>query len=164
MSKWVQLEKSEIEYLLKTIEQIQTKVSNKLTKKLRKFLQPIKISSRKGKGRRLQYWVCKRLADILQIEFNQQDDQCDIHSREMGQSGTDVILRGKAFERLLYSIECKSGESINLLKAIEQAKQNNKEKMNWLLIHKRKQYKKPIVIMDWETFEKLERIRHVRID
>lgn len=114
----------------------------------------IKISSRKAKGRNLQKWTCQKIADIFKIKYNQQDDQCLIHSREMGQSGIDIILRGDVYKKLPFDIECKAVEKFNLYQAIEQAKSNTESNRYWLVVHK-KNYSNPIVIMDWEAFEYL---------
>ena len=115
----------------------------------------IKIRSAKNKGMRLQKWVCSKISKLIGIGYNQQDDLCLIHSRESGLSGVDIILRGNALKTFPYSIECKSSEQLNLLKTIQQAKSNRIEGTDWLIVYKRKAFKKPIVIMDWYTFEKL---------
>jgi hypothetical protein len=115
---------------------------------------PISITSRKAKGRRLQQWVCKQLSKILNLPYDQQDDNCLIHSREMGLCGEDVVLRGEAYEKILFSIECKNVEKFNLYGAIEQAKQNTKKDKSWLVIHK-KNNSKPIAILDAEIFFEL---------
>ncbi len=111
----------------------------------------ITIASRKAKARKLQQWVCKKIAEVFNIEFNNQDEQCLIHSREMGQKGVDVILRGRIYELFKFDIECKATETFNCYKDINQAKQNTKENREWLLIHKRKN-NKPIVVLDAEAF------------
>ncbi|MCP4648720.1 MAG: hypothetical protein GY853_01390 [PVC group bacterium] len=110
--------------------------------------------SAKNKGARLQLWVCRKIADLLKIEFNNQDDQCEIHSREMGQSGVDVILRGFAYENFPFDIECKNTEKLSLYKAVEQAEYNTSAERDWLLFHK-KNFSEPIVVMDAEVFFKL---------
>ena len=115
----------------------------------------IKIRSAKDKGMRLQKWVCQKIAKILGIEYNSQDDQCLIHSRTCGLSGVDIILRGEAIKRFPYSIECKSSEKLNLLGTIRQAKSNQVDGTDWLIVYKRKAFKKPIVIMDWDAFQNL---------
>jgi len=122
-----------------------------LKKRVLRALNPIKISSRKGKARNLQMFICKEIADMLGINFNQQDDQCLIHSREMGQSGADIIVRGEAKKLFPFAIECKSSETLQLTEAIDQAKSNAKDDP-WMVIHKRKVLKSPIVIIGWETF------------
>lgn len=113
-------------------------------------------ASCKAKGRKLQKWVCARLADIFNTEYDQQDDNCAIHSREMGQSGTDVILRGDLFDKFPFDIECKNTEKLSLWNTIEQAKNNTKPDRDWLIVHK-KNYENPVVIIDWFAFEKLFR-------
>ena len=130
---------------------------NKLYKKLDKIenKKPIKISSRKAKGRNLQYWVCTKISELLNIPYNQSDDQCLIHSREMGQHGNDIILRGEALQDFPFSIECKNSESLNLIDTINQVKNNQIEGTYWMIVHKRKGIKNPIVIIDWNTIKVL---------
>jgi len=120
----------------------------------------MKTSSRKAKGRKLQKYICSRIADIFDLNYDQEDDNCAIHSREMGQSGTDVVLRGDLNKKFPFSVECKNTEKLNLYEAIGQAKSNQKNKF-WLLVHK-KNHKEPIAIMDWKTFEYL--IRELKND
>jgi len=115
----------------------------------------MKTSSCKAKGRNFQYWVANKIAELLGVNFNQQDDLCPIHSREMGQSGTDVYIRNKELkEQFPYAIECKNTETVSLYKYIEQAKSNTESGEQWLLFHK-KNRSKPIVIMDAEYFFRL---------
>ena len=115
----------------------------------------MKARSAKNKGKRLQKWVCEKIADIFEIEYDQSNDQCEIHSREMGLSGVDVVIRGELQKKFPFSIECKNTEKLRLYEAIEQARANSGED-DWLLIHK-KNHSSPIVIMDWGSFEKIVR-------
>lgn len=114
----------------------------------------MKTSSGKAKGRKLQQWVCKKIADIFDIIYDQSNDRCLIHSREMGQSGKDIILRGEIYNKFKYDLECKNTEKLNIYKTIEQAKNNTEPNRDWLIVHK-KNHSDPIVIMDWNTFENL---------
>jgi hypothetical protein len=115
----------------------------------------MKTASAKAKGRNFQYWVAHKIAEILGVTFNQQDDLSPIHSREMGQRGCDVYIRDKELaEKFPYAIECKNTEKISVYAYIEQAKVNTKEGQQWLVFHK-KNRSKPIVIMDAEHFFKL---------
>ncbi len=150
------LSKKEAERLLKKIQiSAMSEEDKRLERKLRRHIRPIKTSSAKGKGRALQQWIAREIADLLGLEYNQQDDQCLIHSREMGQSGVDVILRGEAFQRFPFAIECKSGESFQLVKTVDQARNNQGEASSWLIVHRRKAWKEPIAILPWEGFKKL---------
>lgn len=116
----------------------------------------ITVQSAKDKGRNLQYWVCGRIADILHITFNQSDDLCPIHSREMGQTGSDIVFRTMEVQKAFpFSIECKSTENFELVKTVKQAKDNQRDGTDWLIVHKRKAFTEPIVIMEWSAFEKL---------
>ena len=110
----------------------------------------IKISSAKAKGRNLQKWACEKISELLAISWGFEDDKL-IQPRLMGQSGTDVILRGDAYNKFNFDIECKSTEKISLYKDIEQARNNTREGRNWLLIHKRNR-SKPIIILDAQVF------------
>jgi len=112
----------------------------------------MKTASKKAKGRNLQYWVCNQVANLFNITFDQQDDQCPIHSREMGQSGSDVYIRNKElYDMFPYDIECKNTENISVYSYIKQAISNTKSGRNWLVIHK-KNRSAPIVILDANHF------------
>lgn len=133
------------------------KECERLIKKFERAEKTIKVSSRKGKGRGLQYWVCERIAKMFGIEFVQSDDNCLIHSREMGLSGIDIILRGEVYKKFPFDIECKSCESLSIPDWIRQAKENNKkDDRDWLVVFKKHTLgSEPFVIMSWECFEKM---------
>ncbi len=128
---------------------------DRLAKKLAKADQRIKISSAKGKGRGLQYWVCERISEITGIPYVQADDTCEIHSREMGQHGLDIVLRGEARKRFEFSVECKNQESLDLVGTVEQAMANEEKGRPWLIVHRRKALPKEIAIMEWKTLQEL---------
>jgi hypothetical protein len=165
----ISMDKKEIEYIIDSLNIIlreddvyssDEKLYNsgiKIINRLKKILKPIKKSSAKGKGRDLQKWVCERIADLFQIEYNQQDDNCVIHSREMGQPGIDIIIRGYLKDFFPFAIECKSSEQLNLLKTIQQAKKNSKNNDWWIIVHKNKSMKNPAVIMSWDCFYSLNK-------
>lgn len=125
-----------------------------LVKKLENSQKTIKVSSRKGKGRSLQQWVCKRISKLLDIPYEQSDDNCLIHSREMGQNGVDVVLRGVAQLRFPFAIETKSVENLSLNAAIRQARNNQKPGIEWMVVFRNKVLKTPVVAMDWDVFER----------
>ena len=52
----------------------------------------------------------------------------------MGQSVVDITLRDEALQKFPFSIECKSTESINLRDFIQQAKSNQKEGTDWMVV------------------------------
>ena len=131
----------------------------KIYKKLQRAEKTIKVSSRKGKGRSLQYWVCEQIARIFNVEFIQGDDECLIHSREMGQHGTDIIVRGELNKKFPFDIECKAQENLNIPEWVRQARENNKkEERDWIVVFKKQTIGgEPLVLMDWSCFEKLFR-------
>jgi len=110
------------------------------------------VQSNKAKGRNLQKWVCERLSFISGIPWGREDEK-EIQSRPMGQQGVDIILRGEAAKRFPFSFECKSGESFQLVQTVFQARNNQVKKRPWIIIHRRKKFKNPLVMMDWTTFE-----------
>lgn len=146
-SKWILLTDKDREAIAKFLDP-----SSATYKKIMQAEKRIKVSSAKGKGRNLQYWICEQISKFTGIPYKQSDDQCLIHSREMGQHGQDIILRGDALKLFPYSVESKSSEQFDLVGTIEQARANTYAGTNWLIVHKRKALAKPIVIMEWETF------------
>lgn len=145
------LDTKDIEYILQFI----SKEDTPLAKKLKNALKTIKVSSRKGKGRGLQQWVCEQISEITGITYTQSDDQCEIHSRELGLNGIDVILRGSAFKKFPFSVECKNSESLNLVDTVTQARDNQVPGTSWLIVHRRKALPEDIVIMSWQNFKTL---------
>lgn len=128
----------------------------RLIKKIKNAQKTIKVSSRKGKGRGLQYWVCERIAGMFGINFVQSDDTCLVHSRTMGLSGTDVVLTGELAEKFPFDIECKACESLSIPQWVRQARTNKKDERDWLVVFKKQTMgSEPFVIMEWATFEKI---------
>lgn len=112
----------------------------------------MKTSSKKAKGRILQYWVADKICQLFGISFSYADDLCPIKSRGMGQSGNDVYITDKSlYDKFPYAIECKNTETVSLYSYIEQVKANTKDGQPWIVIHK-KNRNKPIIIMDAEHF------------
>ncbi|WP_407453954.1 hypothetical protein [Methanobrevibacter sp.] len=150
--KEIKFDKKEIDLLIYILENYPTNNDIiKLRKKLKNASRQIKPSSAKAKGRNLQYLVCQKIAEKMGVEYNQSDDNCPIHSREMGQHGTDIILRGKIKELLPLDIECKNQETMSLMQWIEQAK-NNSSTGNWSVVVKNKKLNNPIICLDFDTF------------
>lgn len=153
-NRWIQLSTEEIQRI-KSILDFNIIEDIPIYKKLDKVDKKIKVSSAKGKGRNLQYWICEKIAKLFNIQFNQQEEQCPIHSREMGQRGIDIILRGEIYKNFPFDIECKNTESFSLVSVIKQVKANTKENRHWMIVHKRKALSQPIVIIEWDAFEYL---------
>lgn len=136
------------------------RLCDSLIKKIERAERKIKTSSAKGKGRNLQYWVCERIAEMFGIKFVQSDDTCLVHSREMGQHGTDICLRGELYNKFPFDVECKAQESLSIPDWVRQARTNTKEGRKWLVVFKKQTIGgEPLVLMDWSTFEKLVKKR-----
>lgn len=120
----------------------------KLEEKILKSRKPISISARKAKGRRLQQWAAKKIAEITGFEYG---PDCEISSRPMGQSGTDVRMERQVLDLFPYSIECKAQENWAVPAWVEQARKNTYPGTEWLLVFKRNQ-ERPLVILDAEHF------------
>ena len=154
----INLDTKDIKIILENLEACNPKPTPQVKAIIRKMktnLKTIKIASRKGKGRSLQKYICREIGELIGIEYNQEDDQCLIHSREMGQSGLDVILRGRAQKLFPYCIESKATENLNLTDAVQQAESNTVEPYDWMVVHKRKILSEPIVIISWSALKSL---------
>ena len=109
-------------------------------------------SRNNSKARHLQQWVAAKIEEFTGLHVERDGD---IESRQMGQSGTDVILRGEALRLFPAAIECGSGESIQWLSKIRQVRENQRKKTAykfWLVFLKRKEFKTPVVMLDAKTF------------
>ena len=154
--KEILFKQDEANYLINILNGETSSIAKKIITRLKNCQKKIKVSSAKGKGRTLQYWVCERVAEMFGVEFNQQDDNCPVHSREMGLNGVDVILRGELADKFPYSIECKCCENLSLPQWIRQARANKKPGQDYLLVIKKKSVgSEPVVVMDWDAFQKL---------
>lgn len=97
--------------------------------------------SQKAKGRVFQQACVKSLVETLGI------NPLDIQSRDMGQSGCDIVLSAQGREICPYAIECKSVEHLALWEALGQAEANaSKEGLKPLLLFKRNRSKTYAVI------------------
>lgn len=143
----------EIKYLYKILEKSNDKLANKIIKKLNR--KKIKIRSCKNKGLNFQKKIAADIADMIGINY-EKDGEIDV--RCMGQSGTDIILRGNAIKLFPFSIECKNAKRFAMA-FIEQAIANKKENTDWMLVWK---YNNNIyTIIDWEVFKKIYKMRLV---
>ncbi len=115
------------------------------------YIMAISVAARKAKGRKLQQWTCRRISEITGYEWGGNGDDKPIESRPMGQSGTDVRMESHIRKLFPFSVECKSQESWGVHEWIKQAKENQTQDTDWLLIAKRSR-EKPIVFMDADTF------------
>ena len=77
----------------------------------------------------------------------------DVRSTSMGAGGEDVQLSPAARRLFRFSVECKNVEKLNVWAAYEQACENSGGHEPLLIMKKNR--KKPLVVMDAETFIKL---------
>ena len=126
-------------------------MSNQKRTKYKRKKKRISVQAGKAKGRRLQQWVAEKISKLLGFSYG--PDEL-IASREMGQSGVDIRLVGPALKLFPWSVECKSQESWSVHSWIKQAKENQMEGTEWLLVCK-KSFKDPVVILDADVFFQL---------
>ena len=130
------LSNDEKKHIIRLLQNEDTKASQKLVKRIEKSMQKIKPRSAKNKGMEWQKEVCAIISQITGIEYNQQDDNCLIHSRESGLNGVDVILRGEAKNKFPFCVECKNENKISLPEWTRQAENNCDDLNNWILFVK----------------------------
>jgi len=128
--------------------------TKKIQNKLDKSQKRITISSAKAKGREFQFWVCRKISELLNIPYNQQDDNCEIHSREMSQQGVDIVLRGQARSLFPFDIECKAMKSFDIHDAVQQADKNAGLGRIGMVAF-RQTNKETVFIFSWESFVKM---------
>ena len=121
----------------------------KRTRKKQQSKKPsIAISSRKAKARELQKWTAEQIAKVTGYEHGKDKP---IESRPMGQTGPDIRMEGAVLELFPFSVECKRQESWSVPAWIKQAKDNQIEETDWLLIARRS-HEEPVVIIDATAF------------
>jgi hypothetical protein len=113
----------------------------------------MRTQSAKSKGRLLQKWVVNKLIESFDIHPE------DIKSCSMGAGGEDVVMARAAREKFPYSVECKNVERLNVWDAYDQACANSGEYEPLLVMKKNR--KKPLVVMDAESFINL--VKNCRI-
>ena len=121
----INLNKSEKEKLIGLLKKDgETKANLLLIKRLENSMKSIKPRSAKNKGLEWQKETCEIVSRITGIPYDQKNDDCEIHSRESGLNGVDVILRGEAKKRFPFCIECKNAKTISLAEWVRQAQDN----------------------------------------
>jgi hypothetical protein len=120
-----------------------------MAKKKKKTISP---QSRKAKGRIFQKEIAEYISDLTGIPWGKDKD---IEPREMGQSGPDIKLYGKARKKFPYAVECKNQEKWQIPKWIRQAKENAKRGMDWLLFIRKNRMKPGIVVLPIDVFFKI---------
>lgn len=123
-----------------------------LIKKVKTAQKPKSTRYGKNKGAGFQKQMAQVIADLLEMEWDNQDDDSPIATRSMGLNGVDIILRGEAKKRFPFDIECKAVESLSVPATIEQAKANKTPDRDWLIFWKKKSFDEPVAIMSLSAF------------
>ena len=107
---------------------------------------PIKTSSAKAKGRKLQQWTAKQiLSKFKELELD------DCKSNPMGAHGEDVLLSPAARRLLGITLECKARKSIAVYSYVDQATANAPKGMEPVVIVKADR-KQPLAVVDAAYF------------
>lgn len=92
----------------------------------------MKPKSAKAKGRRLQQFVARRIAEELDLPEE------DVRSAIMGESGEDVKLSARARAAFPFAVECKAVERLRIWESLEQAEAHAEEtELDALLVFRR---------------------------
>jgi len=105
----------------------------------------MKTSSKKSKGRRLQYWVAQKISDVTGLPWGK---DMPIESCPMSQSGADIRLDDKAKRLFPFYVECKNQERWEIMGWIKMLREKSDR---WLLFCSKNRFK-PVVTMDAELF------------
>jgi len=116
--------------------------------------KPISIASRKAKARVAQNWVAKKISDLLNVPWGADEV---IEPRRMGQPGVDIRLEKEVREDFPWSLEIKNQETWNIPAAIRQAKENQMNSTDWLVVMKKNNHDY-IAILDADVFFDLLRL------
>ena len=108
----------------------------------------MKPQSAKAKGRKFQ----QQIRDLL-LEHAPELEPDDIRSTSMGCGGEDLQFSPAARRTYGISVECKAQERLNVWDAYDQAAANAGGHEPVLFMKKNR--KKPLVVMDAESFVKL---------
>lgn len=107
---------------------------------------PIKTSSAKAKGRKLQQFVRDQILDRFPSLTTD-----DVRSTAMGQGGEDIQLSSAARDQFPYSVECKSQKQIAVYRFYDQAQRNCPDGTEPLVIIKADR-RKPLAVVDADHF------------
>ena len=107
-------------------------------------------SSAKSKGRKLQNLV----RDTLRNIFINQLENDDITARQMGGAGTDIVTSPAAKKLIIFDIECKNQEKLQVPAALKQAYDNSTPGRIPLLVFK-KNKGNVYVALSYDHFMKL---------
>lgn len=114
----------------------------------KKKKKTISVASRKAKARTAQNWVAKKISELIEMPWGSEEV---IAPREMGQSGVDIRLVADAKELFPWACEIKNSETWKLPETIRQAKDNQMNSTDWLVILK-KNHHEYVAVLDAEVF------------
>lgn len=126
-----------------------------VVKKVQTACKPKAPRYGKAKGAKTQLEAAQWVADMFDVEWDNQDDNSLIQCRSMGLSGQDLILRGKVYEQFPFDVEVKAVENLSIAATVEQAKANTKKGRHWLIYWKKKAFDEPVIIVSKTAFAEL---------
>lgn len=156
MSRMISFTDKEIELMIDALLEGQAGSTTgsrykRLIDKIQKPHKRITVQSAKAKGRNLQKWALRMIANLLRYDLPEDKDLSLIRSREMGQSGTDIVINKSLRDRFPFAVECKNQEQISLPAFVEQARSNTSSSLPYLMvILKNKSLKNPLICMEQE--------------
>lgn len=138
----------------KELKQIQDGIlPESVQKKVQTALKPRAVRFAKNKGAGFQKECADKIADLLNVEWDNTDDRSVIKTRTMGSSGTDLIMLEPVYSSFPFDVEAKAVENLSLPKTIEQAQSNTGDGRHWLIMWKHKMFKDTTVVLSWKAFE-----------
>lgn len=109
-------------------------------------------SSAKAKGRRLQQLIRD---DLRKIGRDYGLVDADLESRQMGGTGTDIVLSPAAEKIFPFSVEAKNQESLNVTATFWKHYRKYEGSKSLKMVVSCKNHHEPIVTVRWKDFLKI---------
>lgn len=137
----------------KELKQIQDGfLPESVRKKVDTALKPRSARYSKGKGASYQLECADKIANLLDVEWDNTNDRSVIKTRTMGSAGVDLIMLEPVYSSFPFDVEVKNVENLSVPKTVEQAQSNTGEGRFWMIMWKNKMFKDTTVVLPWKAF------------
>ena len=110
----------------------------------------------KTKGKNFQNKICDMISKLIGLPVEKDGE---LESRQMGMTGVDIILRGRARKFFPYSVEAKRCEQLSIYRVIQQAEKNIMPDTEPCIIFQKNHKESWTCVRTTHFFELLEKIK-----